>query len=89
MVKKVRAGLSLRQFGGARSVSSVGAKNDSIFRRPVKATGWAFLSSMTAKSYCFFAYQPQKHAVMPPATIQKKIELMIALMKSNAMVFSS
>jgi len=60
VVKKVRAGLSLRQFGGARSVSSVGAKNDSIFRRPVKATGWAFLSSMTAESYYFFAGVEQK-----------------------------
>jgi hypothetical protein len=55
VVKKVRAGLSLRQFGGALSVPSVGAKNDSIFRRPVKASGWAFVSSMNAKSYYFFA----------------------------------
>lgn len=35
--KEIRAGLSLRLFGGALSVSSNGAKNDSFFRRPVNA----------------------------------------------------
>jgi hypothetical protein len=36
-----------------------------------------------------FAYQPQKKAVMAPATINNKIELMIALMMFYAIVFSS
>lgn len=31
MDKKVRTGVSLRLFGGALSVSSYGAKNDSFF----------------------------------------------------------
>jgi len=35
-----------------------------------------------------FAYQPQKQAVMAPATIQNKIELMIALMMFDVIVFS-
>jgi len=36
----------------------------------------------------FFAYQPQKQAVMTAETIQKKIELMIALMMLKNMIFS-
>lgn len=39
MGKKVRTGVPLRLFGGAVSVSSYGAKNDSFFLGPLNATG--------------------------------------------------